>query len=94
MLHFNIRIMTNEEKIKKANELIKEVLLSEFNNTNFNKNSLKHLDQITAEHIVNYWYLAMEQEVFLNDNGEELDEFLCIEEIKERDFKFNSPIID
>ena len=77
--------MTNKEKILEANRLIKEVLLSEFEKENGNNNSLSFLDGITVEFIVEHWYIFREKEVFINDNGEEIDEFLNIEEYTKED---------
>ena len=75
--------MTNDEKIKKANELIKEVLINEIELDNVNDSSLLIIDDDVYKYLVNFWYTNLETEIFVTEDGEfEIDEYLNVEEIK------------
>jgi hypothetical protein len=49
---------------------------------NGNDSSLKRLDDEVLEMLVDYWYNYKEKVIFINENGEEIDEFLNVEEYK------------
>jgi len=87
--HFDIDQMTNEEKIKQANRLIKEVLVSEYDDKNLNDSSLKHLEQVVSEKIVNHWYLLINKEVFTNKDKKELNDYLETQNIKKEYLEIN-----
>ena len=74
--------MTNTEKIKQAEQLIREVLISENENENLNKCSLSFMSDDIVNTIVSKWYVFRESEVFLSSDGEEIDEYLRVEEYK------------
>ena len=68
--------MTNEEKIKQAEQLIREVLISENENENLNKCSLGCMSDDIVDTIVNHWYVLRQPKIFISENGEEIDEIL------------------
>ena len=70
--------MTNQEKIKQADKLIREVLISEIEIINGNETSLKYMSNDVIDNIVEHWYCYRESEIFINENGVEIDEFLNI----------------
>jgi len=74
--------MTNKQKIKQAEKLIREVLISELEIENINDCSLLLIKDDVVNAIVNHWYVLRESEIFMNEQGVELDEFLNIEEYK------------
>jgi hypothetical protein len=74
--------MTNQEKIKQADKLIREVLISEVEIINGNETSLKMMSKDIVDTIVNHWYLYREPEIFMSEDGEEIDEFLNVEEYR------------
>jgi hypothetical protein len=73
--------MTNVEKIKRAEMLIREVLIDEQENFNGNDSALASIELDVLYHIVNHWYTVRESSIFQNEEGIEIDEYLCVEEI-------------
>jgi len=72
--------MTNEQKIKQAEQLIKEVLIDEQKMNNGNDTSLKEMSKDIVDSIVKHWYCYREPEIFISEGGLEIDEFLNVEE--------------
>jgi hypothetical protein len=74
--------MTIHNKIILAEKLIKDVLLSEIDNTPGNT-YLNHFSNEIISFIVNHWYCHGRcADIFQNHNGIEIDEYLNVEEIK------------
>ena len=74
--------MTNEQKIKQAEQLIREVLIDEQKMNNGNDTSLKEMSKDVVDSIVNHWYCYREPKVFISEDGVEIDEFLNVEEYR------------
>lgn len=74
--------MTNEEKIKQAEQLIREVLISESEMINGNETSLKSMSKDILDAMVSHWYCYREKEIFMSEDGLEIDEFINIEEYR------------
>ena len=73
--------MTNVEKIKRAEILIREVLIDEQESFNGNDSSLNSMQNDVLWHLVNHWYTVRESCIFQNEEAIEIDEYLNVEEI-------------
>ena len=73
--------MTNIEKIRTANVLIKEVLTYESQRA-IKNTALKKLSPEVVSQIVNYWYTqGLCPDIFSNEEGVEIDEYIEIQGI-------------
>ena len=72
--------MTNQEKIEEVNRLLMEVARCE--NENYNESSFRFLEISPVCLVVDWWYTHLEPKIFINEQGEEIDEYLNVEEYK------------
>lgn len=77
-----MKINTHQEVLE-INKTLKEVIRYEIENLkNGNETSLMRLDDYVLEYLVDYWYTCREKQIFMNDQGIEIDEYLNVEEYK------------
>lgn len=76
------RFMPHHE-MNEINKTLKLIFMVE-NQTiiNGNDSSLKRLDFDVLEKLVDYWYNYRESQIFMNEDGIEIDEFLNVNEYK------------
>lgn len=67
--------MTNKDKIKLANKLIKEVLIDNYKNEINYDEQFDEFNKSILWVITNYWYLHDMPIIFADENGYEIDEW-------------------
>ena len=78
--------MNNKDKIQLANNLLLEVITNNRNNDLEDDLGFDKLNHKVKTTIVKHWYLYGMSEVFINADGEEIDEFL---DTTEMPFNYN-----
>ena len=78
--------MNNKDKIQLANKLLLEVIINNRNNDLEDDLGFDKLNNKVKTTIVKHWYLHSMSEVFINADGEEIDEFL---DTTEMPFNYN-----
>lgn len=68
--------MNNKEKIQLANKLLLEVIINNRNNDLEDDLGFDKINHKVKTTIVKNWYLHGMPEIFMNADGEEIDEFL------------------
>lgn len=75
--------LTSEALVKEINDKLIWILQHERGTLiNGNDSSLRLLDDEVLNLLVDYWYNYKEPEIFMNEEGIEIDEFLNVEEYK------------
>lgn len=75
--------LTSEALVKEINDKLIWILQHERGTLiNGNDSSLRLLDDEVLNLLVDYWYNYKETEIFMNEEGIEIDEFLNVEEYK------------
>jgi hypothetical protein len=74
---------SNENLVNEINDKLIWLMQYERENLiNGNDSALKNLDTGVLDILVDYWYNFIEKEIFMNEQGIEIDEFLNVEEYK------------
>jgi len=75
--------LNTHQEANEINKMFKEIFREEIKNvTNANESALIRIDDFVLEYLVDYWYTCRQSEIFLNNDGLEIDEFLNVEEYK------------